>query len=197
MLQKSKLDNRHPSGSRILYLFEPKPVTVKGGESMHSTTQLVWSSKWNWEKYLRPRDLSEALTFMEEYGGEEARIIAGGTDLLIQVRKREVNPKVLIDITQIPDLDKIKCEEGLIKIGALVTHHQAAVSPLLREKAGAISQGASWCGISSDPELGYGRRKHRFRPNRCRCHDPPSCPQCQGKGFEQEGRADHSIDRIL
>jgi carbon-monoxide dehydrogenase medium subunit len=120
---------------------------------MHSTTQFAWSSKLNWEKYLRPRDLSEALTLMEEYRGE-ARIIAGGTDLLIQLRKKKLNLKVLIDITNIPGLDRIKCEEGLIKIGALVTHHQAAVSPLLRENAGAISQGASWLGSPQIRNLG-------------------------------------------
>jgi aerobic carbon-monoxide dehydrogenase medium subunit len=120
---------------------------------MHSETRFVWSSKLDWEKYLRPRHLSEALALLEEYRGE-ARIIAGGTDLLIQIRKKEANPRVLIDITQIPDLDGIKGEEGLIKIGALVTHHQIAVSPLIREKAGALSQGASWLGSPQIRNLG-------------------------------------------
>jgi len=120
---------------------------------MHSTTQFVWSSKLDWEKYLRPRHLSEALTLLEEYRGE-ARIIAGGTDLMIQVRKREVKSRVLIDITRISGLDEIKCEGGLIKIGALVTHHQIAASPLLREKAGALRQGASWLGSPQIRNLG-------------------------------------------
>ncbi len=120
---------------------------------MHPETRFVWSSKLDWEKYLRPRHLSEALALLEEYRGE-ARIIAGGTDLLIQIRKKEANPRVLIDITQIPDLDRIKGEEGLIKIGALVTHHQIAVSPLIREKAGALSQGASWVGSPQIRNLG-------------------------------------------
>jgi CO/xanthine dehydrogenase FAD-binding subunit len=120
---------------------------------MHSETRLVWSSKVDWERYLRPRHLSEALTLLDEYR-EDARIIAGGTDLLIQIRKREVNPKVLIDITQIPDLDMIKCEEGLIKIGALATHRQVASSSLIREKALALSQGASWLGSPQIRNMG-------------------------------------------
>jgi aerobic carbon-monoxide dehydrogenase medium subunit len=120
---------------------------------MHSETRFAWSSKLDWEKYLRPRHLSEALAFLEEHRGE-ARIIAGGTDLLNQIRKKEATPRVLIDITQIPDLDRIKCEEGLIKIGALATHHQISVSPLIREKAGALSQGASWLGSPQIRNLG-------------------------------------------
>ena len=120
---------------------------------MNSETRLVWSSKMDWERYLRPCHLSEALTLLEEYR-DGAKIIAGGTDLLIQIRKREVNPRVLIDITQIPDLDRIKCEEGLIKIGALVTHHQVASSSLIREKALGLSQGASWVGSPQIRNMG-------------------------------------------
>lgn len=120
---------------------------------MHSETRLVWSSKMDWERYLRPRHLSEALTLLDEYR-EEAKIIAGGTDLLIQIRKGEVKPKVLIDITQIPDLDKITLENGQIRIGALATHHQIASSSLIREKALALSQGTSWLGSPQIRNMG-------------------------------------------
>jgi len=120
---------------------------------MHSETRYAWSGKLDWGKYLRPRHLSEALALLEEHRGE-ARIIAGGTDLLIQIRKKEAGPRVLVDITRIPDLDRIKFEEGFIKIGALVTHHQVAVSPLIREKAGALSQGASRVGSPQIRNLG-------------------------------------------
>ena len=150
---------------------------------MHSETRLVWSSKMDWEKYLRPHHLSEALALLEEHQGE-AKIIAGGTDLLIQIRKREVNPRVLIDITQIPDLDKITSEEGLIKIGSLVTHHQVAVSPLIREKAGALSQGASWLGSPQIRNMGtIGGNIVSGQPG-SDVTIPPPCAQCQGQGFE-------------
>ncbi len=120
---------------------------------MVSETRYLWSTKMDWDKYLRPSRLREAIDLMESYG-EEASIIAGGTDLLIQIRKREARPRILIDITGIPGLDQIRLDKGLIKVGALVTHHQMATSPLLREKASALSEGASWVGSPQIRNLG-------------------------------------------
>ena len=121
---------------------------------MHSTTQFVWSSKLDWEKYLRPRDLSEALTLYGRVPGRSENHRRRNRPFDSDSGRKRSTPRVLIDITQIPGLDRIKCEEGLIKIGALVTHHQVAVSPLLREKAGALSQGASWVGSPQIRNLG-------------------------------------------
>ena len=118
-----------------------------------SETRYVWSTKLDWDKYLRPRHLLEAVDLLESYG-KEAKIIAGGTDLLIQIRKKEAMPRVLVDITKISGLDEIRLEGGLIKVGALVTHHQMATSSLLKEKALALSEGASWVGSPQIRNLG-------------------------------------------
>ena len=120
---------------------------------MLSETKYIWSTKLDWDKYLRPRRLSEAIDLLESYG-KEAKIIAGGTDLLIQIRKKEARPTVLIDITGIPGLDQIRLDEGLIKVGALVTHDQMAASPMLKEKASALSEGAFWVGSPQIRNLG-------------------------------------------
>jgi carbon-monoxide dehydrogenase medium subunit len=120
---------------------------------MSLESSLVWPKRLHWEKYFRPRDIAEALKILEEFQGK-ARLLAGGTDLIPQIRNRETRPRVLVDITQIPGLDEIKLEDGVIRIGALVTHAQVAQSPLLREKALALTEGASQLGSPQIRNLG-------------------------------------------
>lgn len=115
--------------------------------------KFLWSKKLCWEKYLRPQTIHEALTILEEFQGQ-ARIIAGGTDLLPQIRKKEIELAALVDITHIPGLGEIKLENDFIKLGALVTHSQVAQSSLIREKALALSEGASQLGSPQIRNLG-------------------------------------------
>jgi carbon-monoxide dehydrogenase medium subunit len=114
---------------------------------------LVWSKSLHWEKYFRPQTIHEALKILEQFDGK-ARIIAGGTDLLIQIRRKEIELKTLVDISRIPGLDEIKLENGLIKIGALVTHSQVVQSPLIHERALALCEGASQLGSPQIRNLG-------------------------------------------
>jgi carbon-monoxide dehydrogenase medium subunit len=59
-----------------------------------------------------------------------------------------------VDVTRIPGLDQIREEQGTIKLGALVTHSQAEQSLLIREKAPALSEGASHVGSPQIRNLG-------------------------------------------
>ncbi|MGZ3591376.1 MAG: FAD binding domain-containing protein, partial [Thermodesulfobacteriota bacterium] len=120
---------------------------------MRLESSLVWPKRLHWEKYFRPRTIPEALKILEEFQGK-ARLLAGGTDLIPQIRNRETEPKVLVDITRIPGLGEIKLEEGVIKIGALVTHAQVAESSLISEKALALREGASRLGSPQIRNLG-------------------------------------------
>lgn len=120
---------------------------------MNLQSALVWSKHLHWEKYFRPQSIPEALQILEEFQGR-ARLLAGGTDLILQIRSREIEPEALIDITRISGLDQIKFEDGVIRIGALVTHSQLAQSSLLREKAQALSDGASQLGSPQIRNLG-------------------------------------------
>lgn len=120
---------------------------------MRLESSLVWPKRLHWEKYFRPRTISEALKILEEFQGS-ARLLAGGTDLIPQIRNWETEPRVLVDITRIPGLGEIKLEDGVIKMGALVTHAQVAESSLIREKALALSEGASQLGSPQIRNLG-------------------------------------------
>ncbi len=97
-----------------------------------------------WETYFTAATVDEALALLVDHG-ERARIIAGGTDIIIEL-ERGLRPDVhaLIDITRIPRLDTIKLNnDGLIHIGPLVTHNQVAGDALLVEQALPLAQ-ASW-----------------------------------------------------
>ncbi len=85
-------------------------------------------------EYFEPSTLSEAISLLAQYRGK-AKIFAGGTDLLIQMKQRDLTPEYLIDIKNIFELDYIKHneDEGL-KIGALVTHNSLAKSAVIQEK---------------------------------------------------------------
>lgn len=84
--------------------------------------------------YLKPETLEEASEIMEDHG-ENAHILAGGTDLLPDVRGRLVNPDYIVDIKEIPEMKKLSFdeEEGL-RIGAAVPLKKLAEFEELQEK---------------------------------------------------------------
>ncbi|MCE7988039.1 MAG: hypothetical protein DYG89_43295 [Caldilinea sp. CFX5] len=97
--------------------------------------------------YTAPTTLTEALALKAKHG-PAARVIAGGTDLLIElereVRKAPAGRALgLIDLTRIPGLAEIRENKGWIELGPLVTHNQCVASPLLVEKAFPLAR-ACW-----------------------------------------------------
>lgn len=94
-----------------------------------------------WEKYYRVNTAEEVLKVLSEQSGE-AQIIAGGTDLLVQMRNKERNCKILVDISNLNNLKSIEEQKEFIKIGSLVTHAKLANSSLIRSKARGIAEAA-------------------------------------------------------
>ena len=97
-----------------------------------------------WHEYYNVATTDEAIRLLGEKG-ESARIVAGGTDLVLEL-ERGVRRGIhtLIDITRIPDLDQITIDEDdVIHLGPMVTHNHCAASKLIRERAFPLAR-ASW-----------------------------------------------------
>jgi xanthine dehydrogenase iron-sulfur cluster and FAD-binding subunit A len=96
-----------------------------------------------WKRYYTPRTLRESLALLAEYK-ENARVVAGGTDLLVELDRKVKAPEALIDITRIPGLDQITIDDdGNLHLGPLVTHNHVANSALCVNKAFALAR-ACW-----------------------------------------------------
>ena len=99
----------------------------------------------NWIAYERPKSISEALTLLEQAGGR-GRVIAGGTDLVLQLRQGQQAADLLVDITGIDELKRIEEVDGWIRIGAAVTHAEVAKHSLIQKEAAALAQGCAQVG---------------------------------------------------
>jgi xanthine dehydrogenase iron-sulfur cluster and FAD-binding subunit A len=75
-----------------------------------------------WQTYLRPTSIAETLDLLHTHR-DEARIISGGTDVLRELRQGIKPTATLIDITALPALKYVRIENGVLHIGALVTHN--------------------------------------------------------------------------
>lgn len=84
------------------------------------------------QQYFRPKSIDEAISFCQCYG-EGARYIAGGTDLMVKIKDKQIRPRYLISLKSIPGLDHIGYENGELKIGALTTHRRLELSPVIRK----------------------------------------------------------------
>jgi xanthine dehydrogenase iron-sulfur cluster and FAD-binding subunit A len=101
-------------------------------------------------EFLRPRTIADAVRILADRG-ERARIIAGGTDLLLEL-DRGARPGIhtLVDLSGIPGLDEILESGNDIVLGCLVTHSQVVVSPLVATFAFPLLQA---CGEIGAPQL--------------------------------------------
>ena len=82
--------------------------------------------------YLEPTTLKKTFNLMDKHG-DDARVIAGGTSLLIMMRQRLLVPKVVISLARIPKFDKIaySAKDGL-RIGAGARHRDIELSPIVK-----------------------------------------------------------------
>jgi carbon-monoxide dehydrogenase medium subunit len=85
--------------------------------------------------------VAEALALLHRYEGQ-ARLIAGGTDLVLQLQKGELAARCLVDITRIAGLQDIRLVGEEIVIGAAVTHAAIAASPLIAARATVLQEAA-------------------------------------------------------
>lgn len=94
----------------------------------------------NWCAYQKPTSLQAVLRILTETGGK-GRVVAGGTDLILKIKRGQCQAEVLVDITAIEEIQHIYEQDGWIHIGAAVTHAEVARNPFIRQEAMALSEG--------------------------------------------------------
>ena len=96
-------------------------------------------------EYIRPGDLSDLHHIMEQYKGRTT-VIAGGTNLIPEMRNGEKAPELLIDISDMAELSFIRENNGSIAIGAATTIAEMAASPVLLDYSPMLASAAKQLG---------------------------------------------------
>lgn len=105
-------------------------------------------------KLLQPTNLSEALQMKKNYG-EKARVLAGGTDLLVLLKDRKLKAEAVMSLGRLRELNFVRFDEGRgVTLGALVTHAGVAASPIVRQKFPDLAEACSQVGAVQIQNLG-------------------------------------------
>jgi carbon-monoxide dehydrogenase medium subunit len=94
--------------------------------------------------YFKPKTFEEALTLLAKYG-EKAKLIAGGTDVIVMIKQKAIAPDVLISLQGIPGLDQMKYN-GSLSIGPMVTHRAIEKSEVIRKNFSALADAVDYLG---------------------------------------------------
>ncbi|MDI6860641.1 MAG: xanthine dehydrogenase family protein subunit M [Caldisericia bacterium] len=84
-------------------------------------------------EYLKPKNLDELVDFLTQYK-TKAKILSGGTDLIVRIKDGFESPEVLIDIKGIGELKELKFNGNSLFIGASVTFNELIDSEVVRER---------------------------------------------------------------
>jgi 4-hydroxybenzoyl-CoA reductase subunit beta len=103
-------------------------------------------------EHLQPESLEEALDLLSAHG-EEAKVIAGGTDLLVSMKQRLLTPGYLLNLKGL-ELDFIEVGKEGLRIGALTRLTSLVKSPLVQERFPILAQAAGY--VSAPPLQNMG-----------------------------------------
>jgi len=101
------------------------------------------------EDVYKGKNVDEVIELLDRYG-KDAKIIAGGTDIVIDLRNERIAPKVLIDISSLEELKAIKDEGEYVDIGAGVSFTQVVESPLFEGNLYGLNKA---CHMVGSPQI--------------------------------------------
>lgn len=104
-------------------------------------------------QYLRPSTIEEALIYLEKYG-DDAKIMSGGQSLIPVLNMRLSQPKYLIDVSRIKELNYIKKDGSTIAVGALTRHYKIEESSLVSQYCSLLAEGIKFVGHPQIRSLG-------------------------------------------
>lgn len=88
-------------------------------------------------EYIKPKTVDEVIFHLSRLD-KEAKILAGGTDLLVQIKKGRISPRYLIDLMGISELRQIEEENGEVRIGPGVSLASLEKSTLIKKRFGSL-----------------------------------------------------------
>jgi carbon-monoxide dehydrogenase medium subunit len=116
--------------------------------------------------YYAPTTVEEALSHLAEHG-YDAKVLAGGQSLVPMMNFRLVQPSILVDLNNIPDLAYIRPDEnGGLRLGAMTRHHQVEVDPMVAQRMPLLHE--------SMPHIGYPQIRNRGTLGGSLSHADPS-----------------------
>ncbi|HEY1236650.1 MAG TPA: xanthine dehydrogenase family protein subunit M [Candidatus Binatia bacterium] len=90
-------------------------------------------------EYRTPKSLKEVHANLKEFGSD-AKLVAGGTALIIMMKQRLLRPSCLISLRSVRGLNGIELQNGGLRIGGLATHRQLETSPLIRRRLPMLAE---------------------------------------------------------
>ena len=91
--------------------------------------------------YIRAANIEDALDFLNT-NGAETRLLAGGTDIMVDMRSGALKTRFLLDVSRLEDLKKIEIQDGQLTIGAAVTISELLESETIADMAPALGKAA-------------------------------------------------------
>jgi CO/xanthine dehydrogenase FAD-binding subunit len=104
-------------------------------------------------QYHEPTSLAEACQMLQAFG-ETAALLAGGTDLLVKMKNRELQPQNIVALTELEEIRQINVTGKVTSIGACCTISQIAESVEIRSTFSALASGAERLGSPAVRNLG-------------------------------------------
>ncbi len=89
-------------------------------------------------QFLTPSTLEEVLDLLQEHG-EDAKVMAGGTALVIMLKQRLVVPDIVISLDRVAGLADISADQQTLRLGGLATHRAAELAPSVRQHVPALA----------------------------------------------------------
>ena len=99
-------------------------------------------------RFEAPASVDAAVDLLAE-GGDGARVLAGGTDLLVQLRSGMVEPSLVVDIKRLPEVREIAAEDGGFRVGAAVSGAELGEHAEFK---------ALWPGVVEASRMGWPQR---------------------------------------
>jgi carbon-monoxide dehydrogenase medium subunit len=101
--------------------------------------------------YHAPASLEEVFPMLEDGSG---KILAGGMSLIPLMKLRLASPENVIDLRCVPGLKEITESGGVVRVGAMATHHEVEISPAIRGKCPLLGEAASQIGDAQVRNVG-------------------------------------------